>query len=63
MTTEQNESLVFEPSAIDHDQECYYSKIMESKYQTQNHKIGECCYFRAYVSADELESTKFVLKV
>lgn len=26
-------------SSIDHEEECYYSRVFESRYQSQNHKI------------------------
>jgi hypothetical protein len=50
-------------SEIDHDQECYYSRIFESKYQSQNHKIEECCYFRAYVDAQDLDNARLAIRV
>jgi hypothetical protein len=59
----REEAGQLEGSVIDHDQECYYSRIFESKYQSQNHKIEECCYFRAYVGADEIETARFAIRV
>jgi hypothetical protein len=48
---------------IDHDQECYYSRIFESKYQSQNHRIEECCYFRTYINTEELDSARLAIRV
>jgi hypothetical protein len=50
-------------SYIDDHESCYYSRLFESKLQSQNHPIQECVFFRHYLGVDRLENAYLTLRI
>jgi hypothetical protein len=48
---------------IDYDGESYYSKVFNTKFAEETHKIEESVFFKCYIPVDLLASTSLMIKV
>lgn len=50
-------------SYIDSEDDSYYSRMFDSRMHSQCHIIEECCYFRKYIEADQLEQAHLMVRI
>ena len=50
-------------SYIDNENDSYYSRLFETRFNTHLHPIAESCFFKATLPADALDSHRLALRV